>query len=501
LDLNNLTSNTIRVGQKLKIGTVPAPSPSVTGGANYNVVAGDTISVIAERYGLTSEELKQINNLSSNNLRIGQVLRVPATSSATTGTTAMASSGEYKVQKGDTVSGVAHRLGITEDNLRKLNKLSGDTITVGQTLKVAAGGTAEREYVVATGDTVSVIAERFGMKTSQLKEINNLSSDNIRVGQKLKVMARGQATQVAQSAPAQAQATTERSTSSATAPRANDEVYVVQGGDTVSQIAERFGVRSDELRKSNNLTSDNIRTGQRLIITASARPQQAQQQIQPARQAQPAQQQIQPAQESQQPAPARQAQATQRASSAGGVTETYVVQNGDTVSQIAERFGMRSSDLRETNNLSGDNIRIGQRLYVVKPAQGSSPRPAAQAQARPGQGVASADGADSYVVQSGDTVSQIAQRFGVKPADLRQLNNLSGDNIRIGQRLRLKGSLAQASARQVPSGVAASGSYKVVPGDTMYSIANKHKLTVDRLKSLNNKQNDIVRPGEILKVQ
>jgi membrane-bound lytic murein transglycosylase D len=480
MDLNDLSSDTIRVGQKLKIGTVPAPSRAVTGGADYKVVAGDTVSGIADRYGLSSEELRQINNLSGNDLRIGQTLRVPAireTASA---------SGEYKVQSGDTVGGIAQRLGIKEENLRKLNDISDDLIKAGQTLKVAAGGSVEREYVVVSGDTVGGIAGRFKMKSDELRKLNGMSGDNLRIGQKLKVIEGGgqaaRPTGETQRAAAEPQATTQsagRDTPATT--MAAPGVYLVQGGDTVSQIAERFGMKSDDLRKLNNLRNDNIRPGQKLAVSASAGPAPG------------------PGSVAERPAAQeRQAPAAQASSPAVSAPNTYVVQSGDTVSQIAERFGMRSADLRQVNNLNDDNIRVGQRLFVAAGGGGAAPsRPAAQAPASPRP----SGGADTYVVQSGDTVSQIAERFGLGTAELRELNHLPGDDIRVGQKLTVKGGrLAQASA---PSGSTAGGggTHKVVPGDTMYSIANKNKLTVDKLKSLNNKQNDVLRPGEVLKVK
>jgi membrane-bound lytic murein transglycosylase D len=583
MDLNGLTSANIRVGQKLKIGTVPAPPSKVTGGADYKVVAGDTVSTIADRYGLTSEELRQINNLASNNLRIGQVLKVPAIKTTATASAAKTDStpSEYQVREGDTISGIAQRMGVKEENIRKLNDISDDLINAGQTLKVAAGGTVEREYVVVAGDTVSTIADRNKMTSADLRRLNNLTGDNLRIGQKLKVLEGGgssQRTQVASAASRGSDAGTGETQSAQRSPEPGSEVYVVQSGDTVSQIAERFNMRSADLRALNNLPNDGIRPGQRLAVSASAaRASDSSSSSQAAAQRSSAQASagsinasdtyvVQSGDTVSQIAerfgmssadlrqvnnlnddairigqrlfvsggspsgtrPSAQAASSQGAGSQAASSQassgsarssgdTYVVQIGDTVSQIAERFGMRSADLRQLNNLSDDAIRIGQKL-IVSGGSPSGTRPSAQAgssqagssqaagsQAAGSQAASSQatsgsarSSGDTYVVQNGDTVSQIAERFGMRSADLRSLNNLSGDNIRVGQKLAVKG--ARVTQAASTSGSSGSGTYKVVPGDTMYSIANKHKLTVDKLKSLNDKQNDIVRPGEILKV-
>ncbi|MDR1677801.1 MAG: LysM peptidoglycan-binding domain-containing protein [Deltaproteobacteria bacterium] len=573
MDLNNLSDEAvIRVGQELKIGTVPAASRALTGSAEYKVVSGDTISTIADRYGLSSEELRGINNLSSNTLQIGQVLKVPAISKSTTG------SG----RSGDPVSGVAQSLGMSQDNLKKVSDISSDLLKVGQKLKVAAGGTIEQEYLVASGDTVSTIAERHNMKTVELKELNNLSDNNIRVGQKLKVLVGSQTirkdgtserlattdSSLVSTAPAATGPAPASTTSSAlTSTIGAQTTYIVQSGDTVSQIAENFGLKSDELRRLNNLSNDNIRSGQKLLISgqpqstvakgtaaeSSAANTSAQRTTAPSSTAAikaentyvvqtgdtigqiaedfglrlaelKAINQLQddnirvgqrlfvpgPKTGQSQTASAQRTSAattTSSSSSSAGGGAVYVVQTGDTVSQIAENFGFSSAELRELNNLSGDKIRVGQKLKVGSSRAASNQTnrtqttQAASAQ-RPAASTSTAS-TDVYVVQSGDTVSQIAENFGLRSVELRELNNLSGDNIRVGQKLKVKAgkptaSVTRASATQ---STGSGGNYKVVPGDTMYSIATKHKLTVAQLKALNNKQNEIVRPGEVLKTK
>jgi LysM repeat protein len=288
---------------------------------------------------------------------------------------------------------------------------------------------------------------------------------------------------------------------------------VVQSGDTVSRIAERHGMRSAELRELNDLSGDNIRVGQRLRVSGSGR---ARDGADGASAAPPGAEQAPP----RQPA----------AASGAGV---YVVQSGDTVSQIAERHGMRSAELRSLNDLSGDNIRVGQRLRVSGAGAPAAPRgedpsaraPASRAAPSAPQGQiplnappprqpaaapaaprassgASQGGGSVYVVQSGDTVSQIAERHGMRSSELRELNDLSGDSIRVGQKLRVSGSSRRAAPASGASRQSGGGStYKVQDGDTLYSIARKHGLSVDELRRLNGKSGDIVRPGETVKVK
>ena len=71
--LNNLSSNTLSIGQVLKIPTTSSESPTTT----YTVASGDTLYAIARKFNTTVDAIKSLNNLSSNTLSIGQVLKIP----------------------------------------------------------------------------------------------------------------------------------------------------------------------------------------------------------------------------------------------------------------------------------------------------------------------------------------------------------------------------------------------------------------------------------------
>jgi LysM repeat protein len=261
---------------------------------------------------------------------------------------------------------------------------------------------------------------------------------------------------------------------------------VVVSGDTVSTIAERFGMRSADLRALNNLTNDNIRAGQKLQVSQATSERPSGATTQP--------------RATTQPAPAAQS------TSASASDSVYVVVSGDTVSTIAERFGMRSADLRALNNLTNDNIRAGQKLQVSQATSerpsGATTRPGATAQ--PASATQSTSASDSvYVVVAGDSISTIAERFGMKSQELRDLNNLTGNNIRIGQKLKVSAAGRSAGSQNSQGSQSSQGaaSYTVSSGDSLFSIARKHNLTVDQLKALNGKTNDSLRAGEVLKVK
>ena len=122
---------------------------------------------------------------------------------------------------------------------------------------------APQEYVIQTGDSLSVVAHRHGLKTSELAAVNGITDLNkVRVGQKILIPASG--TSMHAAAPVKKPA-------KPAAPTAlTGSEYVVQAGDYLGKIAQKYGVRTAAIREANNLTSDVLRPGQKLVLPAGA---------------------------------------------------------------------------------------------------------------------------------------------------------------------------------------------------------------------------------------
>ncbi len=183
---------------------------------------------------------------------------------------------------------------------------------------------------------------------------------------------------------------------------------------------------------------------------------------------------------------------------------TYTVQSGDNIWNIARREGVAMNDLLAVNNLTRESIiRPGQELRI--PAGGEAPR-AERSEAAPVTQAEVPDGAETYTVQRGDSLSVIAQRFGTTVQDLRAANNLTGDTIRIGQELVLpetaEEEAAATSARDRPDPEAANGvRHTVVSGETPGSIANRYGISVSELMSANNIADERrMRVGQVLTI-
>ena len=167
----------------LGVDNVIPPSPD-TGVIEYVVRSGDTLWLLAQRYNTTVDAIKNLNGLTSNNLYIGQVLKIP---------TAGASGGsyfEYVVRSEDTLWLLAQRYNTTVDAIKNLNGLSSNDLSIGQILKIPSAGATPAptfEYTVRPGDTLWLLAQRYGTTVDAIKSLNNLSSDILNIGQVLRI--------------------------------------------------------------------------------------------------------------------------------------------------------------------------------------------------------------------------------------------------------------------------------------------------------------------------
>ena len=143
---------------------------------NYTVVSGDTLWLLAQRFGTTVDAIKALNGLTSDALNIGQVLKIPGTSTTPPPTNYF----NYTVVSGDNLWLLAQRFGTTVDAIKSLNGLTSDVLNIGQVLKIPG---SFFQYTVVSGDNLWLLAQRFGTTVATLKAINRLTSDALSIGQ------------------------------------------------------------------------------------------------------------------------------------------------------------------------------------------------------------------------------------------------------------------------------------------------------------------------------
>ena len=160
---------------------VPYTSPEGITTNTYTVQRGDTLYSIAAKLGTTVQELTSLNNLTSSNLSIGQVLRIP--------TKEIQENEEniYIVKPGDSLYAIARDNNTTVDEIKSLNNLTSNTLSIGQLLKLPSALIPEDTYTVQRGDSLYSIARTYGVTVDDLKRVNNLTSNTLSIGQVLNI--------------------------------------------------------------------------------------------------------------------------------------------------------------------------------------------------------------------------------------------------------------------------------------------------------------------------
>ena len=271
------------------IGVPYTPPEGITTNT-YVVQKGDSLYSIANKLGTTVSELKKENNLTSNTLQIGEVLRIP---------TKEIYEGEenvYIVQKGDTLYSVAMANNTTVDELKRINNLTTNILSTGQLLKIPSALLPESTYIVKKGDSLYSIANKYNTTVDELKRINNLTSNILSIGQVLKL-------------PSDKVSDVEK--------EENTISYTVQKGDSLYSIARKYSTTIDKIKDLNNLTTNLLSIGQVLLIPTDT-----------------------------------------------NLETTYTVQKGDSLYSIAKKYDTTVDRLKQLNNLKSNLLSIGQILIV-----------------------------------------------------------------------------------------------------------------------------------------
>lgn len=175
---NNLTTNTLQIGEVLRIPTKEIYEEEEN---IYIVKKGDSLYSIANKYNTTVEELKRINNLTSNILSIGQVLKLP--SDKANNVEKEENTISYTVQKGDSLYSIARKYDTTIDRIKDLNNLTTNLLSIGQVLLIPTDTNLETTYTVKKGDSLYSIAKKYNTTVDRLKQLNNLTSNLLSIGQ------------------------------------------------------------------------------------------------------------------------------------------------------------------------------------------------------------------------------------------------------------------------------------------------------------------------------
>lgn len=157
--------------------TQPIPTPDYF---FYTVFAGDILYNIALKFGTTVDAIKRLNGLTSDIIMIGQVLKIPNVTNS-------GNYFNYTVVAGDTLFALARRFGTTVQAIMQLNGLTNTNLSIGQVLRIPGNAPGYFNYTVVAGDTLFLLAQRFGTTINAIMQLNGLTSTNLSIGQVLKI--------------------------------------------------------------------------------------------------------------------------------------------------------------------------------------------------------------------------------------------------------------------------------------------------------------------------
>lgn len=425
---------------------------------SYTVRANDTLTGIADEFGLSLKQLADYNGLSvTSGVRVGQKLSLKETAQSraktndekATSQTKVATQ-SYTVKRGEYLKLIADRYALSNQELADLTPglNAGSNLLVGQKINVplndvkslttssvkASPVKAEPQfkvesYKVQRGDTLYSIASQSKMSLSELADLNNLSTNSgLQVGQSIKIPA------------------------GSTVP----DTYTVQSGDSLTAIASKYNLGMDYIADLNNMSrTAGLRAGQKLKLTGEV------------------------------PTVETPKTVEKQTTASNNSTDIHVVKSGETLNSIARKYHLQLNYLAELNNLSRTaNVRVGQRLKIegdVDSAPIKTETVAAKPQATSGRAT------ESYKVKSGESLNSIANRAGMSVSELAALNNLSARaGLQVGQTIQIPKLISQ---------------YTVKRGDTLIGLASRYGMDTSQLAELNDiKPNTQLRIGDVIKV-
>ena len=266
--------------------------------------------------------------------------------------------------------------------------------------------TVNDTYMVQKGDSLWSIAKRFNVGVNELKIANNLTSNLISVGQRLVIPGVAPSNQT-------------------------NVTYVVQKGDSLWSIANANNTTIDELANLNDLVGNTIYVGQILQIPNTG----------------------------------------DSGVNVPDIQTTYVVQNGDTLYSIAKRYNTTPSAIMDLNGLTTAILMIGQILTIPGDIEST------------GEDIQT----NIYVVQKGDSLYSIAREYGVSVERLKEENGLTTDILTVGQILTIPETSNNTT-----------NLYVVQKGDSLWSIANRFSVSINAIRMINNLTSDVLSIGQTL---
>lgn len=344
----------------------------------HKVRRGDSLSEISDKYGISLSDLKKWNRLRSNKAPLGRNLKI-----YTNENTAVAVTSKHTTK--DTASTAV---------VSATNKIFKEE-------KVVSYKDVVKYYRVKKGDNLGEISDKYGVSVAEIKKWNKLKSNNIALGANLKIVKNERVVTTVrkevkadkiETAVAANDNTTEENTQTS-------DFYEVQKGDNLFSIAKKFNVSIEDLKKWNNLEDLNVQLGSKLAL----------------------------------------ANKEQTAVVEAPKTETKIVEHkvkkGEYLGTIAKKYNVTVAEIKEWNSLEDNNVKLGETLIVSKKEVAVN-----ETKASKKEDIAASERSEAklYYVKKGDSLFSIAKKYpGVTISDIKKWNGIKNESLKPGMKLKI----------------------------------------------------------------
>lgn len=453
----------------------------------HTVRKGETVNKIAQRYGVSKYDLADANNISTNSrLYAGVELRIPVSVSLSENNfaynpdvqTARENNGEYvspytslnkEIAGNNIINQTDDKLIFTSDDSSvESDELAfGEEMTSETDIKTEALVPSDLVpviYHVKRNDSLLGIADLFHSRVSDIRNWNDISyTSTIKVGQKLTIYVREDRKDFYASLDSQT-ALEKTVVKNNNNKSSNNLVYhKIRRGENLGLIASRYGVSVRDLREWNNIVGNRILAGNNLKIYTDGGPKNISNDL---------------------------------VNVNNSNLYRYKVKRGDTLSEIAERFGVSVSLIKRWNNLTTNHIVAGKTIKIYSSTNTNT---------LGDNTTKNASNANYHKVKPGETIGQIAEIYKVKIADIKNWNNLSSDKIIAGSTLKVYSDAGVYDLPKTETSKSSSSNFvnqvhTVQKGESLYSISKKYNIPVAKLKQLNNMRDNKIVVGQKLRL-
>ncbi len=350
----------------------------------HKVRRGDSLSEISDRYGITMSELKKWNHLRSNKAPMGRRLKIITSEAVATY--------DKKIIKPDTIS------------VKETSAIAANTVKSYKEEKVVSYKDVVKYHKVRRGDNLGEISDKYGVSVAEVKKWNKLRNNNLMAGANLKIIKNERVVTTVRKEIKVDKNVIETAVASNEANEKSTDFYEVQRGDNLFSIAKKFNVSLEDLKKWNNLNDLNVEQGSKLALVYND---------------------AEPIKETTFKTEVK-------------ITE-HLVDRGETLGTIARKYDVSISEIKDWNNIEDNMVQLGAKIIVGKRYMVSSDVKNTSAK-KENLAANDRDEVKLYYVKKGDSLFSIAKKYpGVSISDLKKWNGIKNESLKAGMKLKING--------------------------------------------------------------